>query len=131
MLDMTDPSVMRQFGQEVQVEVVDRVSLTTVVIHQRGTVPWPRGTGVRASGGPGASDPTQRGSGSPRVNGWPASFAVPLGRGKVIHHARPRGWHRPVDTDCGSGTPAPDLRLLCRRWKTWQRSSARDRGRGP
>jgi len=98
MLDQVDPEVIAPiFGRDLHLQVIDRVSLTTVVIHRARD-------GSAAATAPEFERPVDfvrvvptAGAVVPyTVNGWPASFVLQVGRGKVVFTTLgPRGWHRP------------------------------------
>jgi hypothetical protein len=113
MLDMVDPEVIAPiFGHDSPFQVVDRVSLTTVVIHRArdGAV------AVAARDFERPVDlvrviPSPAAHVNYTVNGWPASFVLPLGRGKVVFTTLgPSGWHRPrLPEDRMPNDRRPDL----------------------
>jgi len=113
MLDMIDPEVVAPiFGQDLPFQVVDRVSLTTVELRRSrdGAV------AVAARDFERPVDlvrviPSAAAQIQYTVNGWPATFVLPLGRGKVVFTALgPSAWHRPrVPTDFRLNDHRPDL----------------------
>jgi hypothetical protein len=98
LLDLVDPRTVAPFlGEDFDVQVVDRISLTEVALHRAvdsaatpETRPFDRPVDfVRVTL-----------SGAHKVlhlhDGWPASFTRQLGRGKVLFTTLgARGWHRP------------------------------------
>jgi hypothetical protein len=100
MLDRVEPDVLAPLlGDALDFTVVDRVGLTTTRIEA-------------APNGQGASPPEEQTTERPvdfvrvllppgeraphTVNGWPAWFSRPVGRGKVVFTTLgPRGWYRP------------------------------------
>jgi len=98
MLDLVDPKTVAQFlGEDFDIQVVDRVSLTNVALH--------RATDTIATVEGRAFDrPVEfvrvTLSGAHKllhlVDGWPAAFSRQLGRGKVVFTTLgARGWYRP------------------------------------
>jgi len=99
MLDMVGPRTVAAFlGDEVELHVVDRISLTSVPIAN-----GPSNTRVVRDTELEVEEPVDfvrvlLPGREPlhTVNGWPASFVVELGRGRVVFTAlAARGWLRP------------------------------------
>jgi hypothetical protein len=98
MLDLVRPqAVAPVLGDELDIQTIDRVSLTTVRVYRRDTDP--RTAPAREFDEPvdlvrvipGPADQVLH-----LIDGWPASFTRQVGRGKVLFTTLgSRGWHRP------------------------------------
>jgi hypothetical protein len=106
MLDMVDADAIAPiFGNELHLQVVDRVGLTTVAIHRGkdGSVYAPARDFERPVEFVRVV-PTGAAQVQSTVNGWPASFTLTVGRGKVVFTTLGGpAWHRPR----GSKDPQP------------------------
>jgi hypothetical protein len=97
LLDRVDPATVAPLlGEDFDLQVVDRVGLTTVRLHRPGSEPGAGGTHdhdlpvelVRVL-------PGDRDTVTHAANGWPTSFARVVGRGRVVFTTLgPRGWYR-------------------------------------
>ena len=98
LLDRVDPATVAPLlGEDFDIQVVDRVGLTTVRLHRLGSEP---GVG-------GAQDhdlpvelvrvvPGERDTVTHVAGGWPAALTRAVGRGRVFFTTLgPRGWYRP------------------------------------
>jgi hypothetical protein len=108
LLDRVDPKTIAPFlGDDFDVQVVDRVSLTTVAFRRAGettgtpeTREFDRPVDLVRVTLSGAYKVLQL------VNGWPASFTRQLGRGKVLFTTLgARAWHRPRRAKGDSRSP--------------------------
>jgi hypothetical protein len=115
MLDRVDPdAVAPLLGEALDFQLVDRVGLTAIDINLQAA--------GQAAPEPLAKEEHERPVTFARVllpdherprhtvNGWPAWFTRPLGRGKIVFTALgPRGWYRPRKTPGDPPSPYPNF----------------------